>query len=411
MGNRRFVQVAAVLLRSRAASPPPAATTDDDTGDTTDDGGGGGRTELSHRLRRPADRRRRQPRHLHPRRRQGRRRAVQRGATPTSRSRWRSSTPRATRPRRRPVSTSTSPTSTILGLVGPAFSGETKAVLPHPRGGGPRDGERVGHQRRAARPSCPDGKSFHRVLPDDEAQAAGIVKYLDDEAEADDDRDRPRQQRVREGPGRRPARHPAARRDIEIVATEAIDPKSQDFSAAVNTVKAADPDAVFFGGYYEAGRPAEEAAGRRRRRPPRSSAVTARSTPASSRPPATPPTARSSAARATSPARPAPGKIGEFATAYEELNGTVPGTYSTEAFDAANILMTGIERGQHRPRRRSSSYVEGLKKVDYAISKEVVVRGQRQHRGAGHLHLQGEGRRRSSSRPRPTTCRSPDQTS
>ena len=38
----------------------------------------------------------------------------------------------------------------ILGLVGPAFSGETKAVLPHARGERARDGERVGHQHRAA---------------------------------------------------------------------------------------------------------------------------------------------------------------------------------------------------------------------------------------------------------------------
>ena len=37
--------------------------------------------------------------------------------------------------------------------------------------------------------------------------------------------------------------------------------------------------------------------------------------------------------------------IAEFATAYEEINGTVPGTYSTEAFDAANILLNGILEG------------------------------------------------------------------
>src|SRR5205823_327990 len=37
--------------------------------------------------------------------------------------------------------------------------------------------------------------------------------------------------------------------------TDHVDPKSQDFSAAVNKVKAANVDAVFYGGYYsEAGR-------------------------------------------------------------------------------------------------------------------------------------------------------------
>ncbi len=63
--------------------------------------------------------------------------------------------------------------------------------------------------------------------------------------------------------------------------------------------------------------------------------------------------------------------IAEFATQYEEINGTVPGTYSTEAYDAANILLNGILEG-NTDRESLLGYVEGLTEVPYAISKEVV---------------------------------------
>ena len=83
-----------------------------------------------------------------------------------------------------------------------------------------------------------------------------------------------------------------SRGEIEIVATEAIDPESEDFSAAVNAVKAATPEAIFYGGYYEE-------AGQLKKQLADAGvdatfiSVTVRSTPASSTPPATPPTVRS----------------------------------------------------------------------------------------------------------------------
>jgi branched-chain amino acid transport system substrate-binding protein len=65
----------------------------------------------------------------------------------------------------------------ILGIVGPAFSGETKAVLPTLDENG-----LVMVSASATNAELPDvvpdGRSFHRVLADDAAQAAGIAKYL-----------------------------------------------------------------------------------------------------------------------------------------------------------------------------------------------------------------------------------------
>ena len=113
-------------------------------------------------------------------------------------------------------------------------------------------------------------------------------------------------------------------------------------------MKAANPDVVFFGGYYEQ-------AGRLKKQlsdagvDASSSAATARSTRLRRRPPATPPRARSLSCPCYFASEAGPGKIGEFAKAYEEINGTVPGTYSTEAYDAANILMAGIKAGNDGP--------------------------------------------------------------
>ena len=88
-----------------------------------------------------------------------------------------------------------------------------------------------------------------------------------------------------------------------------------------------------------------------------------------------------------------PGKIGEFAKKYTAVNkGAVPGTYSTEAYDAANILMTGIKAG-NTDRQKLLSYVDGLKHVDVAISKDVTFAPNGNIEAPGHLHLRGQGRK------------------
>ena len=179
----------------------------------------------------------------------------------------------------------------ILGLVGPAFSGETKPCCPPSTEEG-----LVMVSASATNVELPDvvpaARSFHRVLPDDAAQAAGVAKYLTDDAQA---RRRSRSSTTTASTARawpRISSRQLLEGEIEIVATEAIDPESQDFSAAVNAVKAANPDAVFYGGYYEeagqlkkqladAGVDATFICG--------DGALDA----GSSRPPATPPTARS----------------------------------------------------------------------------------------------------------------------
>jgi branched-chain amino acid transport system substrate-binding protein len=258
--------------------------------------------------------------------------------------------------------------NSILGLVGPAFSGETKAVLPTLE-----ENNLVMVSASATNTELPNvvpnSKSFHRVLPDDKAQAAGIVKFLDKQlkpatiAIVHDNSEYGKGLAVEQLVPQLPS-------SIRVVATEAIDPKAQDYSAAVNSVKAANPAAVFFGGYYEA-------AGRLKKQLT-DAGVTAQFLSGDGSLDAGFVKAAGAAANGAILSCPcyfasdaSPGKIGDFAKAYQALNGTVPGTYSTEAFDSANILMTGIKAG-NTTREKLRDYVESLKKVDTAISKDVT---------------------------------------
>ena len=256
----------------------------------------------------------------------------------------------------------------ILGVLGPAFSGETRAVLPTLE-----ENELVMVSASATNAGLPDvvpgSKSFHRVLPDDKAQAAGVIKFLENKlkpttiAIVHDNSEYGKGLAVDEVAAQLPS-------SIKLVATEAIDPKSQDYSAAVNAVKAANPAAIFYGGYYEA-------AGRLKKQLA-DAGVTSQFISGDGALDTGFVTAAGSSANGAILSCPcffaseaAGGDIGQFATDYKALIGNAPGTYSTEALDAANILMTGIKEGNTtRPKLRD--YVESLKKVDYAISKDVT---------------------------------------
>lgn len=255
----------------------------------------------------------------------------------------------------------------ILGLVGPTFSGETRAVLPTLE-----ENNLVMVSPSATNTELPNvvkgSKSFHRVLPDDAAQAAGVAKYLTTTL-------KPKTIAIihdnsEYGKGLAVDQLATQLGDIKLVATEAIDPKGQDYSAAVNKVKAANPDAIFYGGYYEqAGKLKKQLtdAGVKAKFISGDGALDVGFVKAAG--------AAADGALLSCPcyfaSDASPGKIGEFAKAYEKLIGSVPGTYSTEGYDAANILMEGIKSGAE-DRESLLEYVEGLKKVDYAISKDVT---------------------------------------
>jgi branched-chain amino acid transport system substrate-binding protein len=259
------------------------------------------------------------------------------------------------------------PDNTILGIVGPAFSGETKAVIP--------DLEQAGllmisaSATNAALPTVvPNGKVFHRIIADDDVQAQGVSDYvikvikpkkvalINDNSEYG--------KGLWEGVVKLLT---AAKIDTSI--TDSIDPKSQDFSAAVNKVKAGKVDMVFYGGYYsEAGRLKKQLT---------DAGVKAKfiSGDGSLDPGfiASSGAAGGEGALLTCPCRLAtpdlPGKAGEFAKSYKTLNGRDPGTYSSEGYDAASMLIAGIEAGNDT-RAKLLSYVGSLPSFD-GVSKTI----------------------------------------
>jgi ABC-type branched-subunit amino acid transport system substrate-binding protein len=259
------------------------------------------------------------------------------------------------------------PDSSILGIVGPAFSGETKAVIP--------DLQQAGlvmvsaSATNAALPTVvPDSTVFHRIIPDDDVQAQGVTDYvtkvikpkkvalINDNSE------------YGKGLWEGVVKLLSAAK-IDTSTTDSVDPNSQDFSAAVNKVKAAKVDMVFYGGYYaEAGRFKKQLtdAGVKAKFISGDGSLDPGFVASSG-------AAGGEGALLTCPCRLAtadlPGKAGEFAKSYKTDVGRDPGTYSSEGYDAASLLIAGIEAGNDT-REKLLTYVEGLSSFD-GVSKTI----------------------------------------
>jgi len=258
------------------------------------------------------------------------------------------------------------PDDSIIAVVGPTFSGETRAVLP--------DLDKAGlvmisaSATNVSLPTDIPTKSFHRVIPDDGVQAQGISDYVTSKlkpkkiALVHDNTDYGKG--LWEGVVKL-----LTEAGIDTSTTDAIDPKSQDYSVAVNKVEAADVDMVFYGGYYnEAGRFKKQLTD-----------AGVEATFISGDGSLDPGFVVSSGAAGgegallTCPCRLATpdiaGAAGDFAKKYKEVVGKEPGTYSSEGYDAANILIQGINEGNDS-REKLLAYVEGLDSFD-GISKTI----------------------------------------
>ncbi|MDQ4088717.1 MAG: branched-chain amino acid ABC transporter substrate-binding protein, partial [Actinomycetota bacterium] len=253
----------------------------------------------------------------------------------------------------------------VIGIVGPAFSGETKALLPDIQAAGlPMISASATNKDLPT--VVPNATVFHRVIADDALQATGVVEYLG--------RERPRSLVVvhdnteygkgladdvaRQAPGR----------GISVTATEVLDPKAQDFSATVNRVRAADPSHIFYGGYYaEAGRFRKQLtdAGVRATFVSGDGSLDPKFVENAG--------AAAEGARLTCPCNLAlESSTGSLKTFYDNFRrtiGTEPGLYSPEAYDAAKILIQGIKAG-NTDRAKLLQYVEGFGRLD-GISKPV----------------------------------------
>ena len=255
----------------------------------------------------------------------------------------------------------------MLGIVGPAFSGETKALLPSIQ-----DAGLVmisSSATNAALPTVvPNASVFHRVIADDALQARGIVEYLS--------KDSPRSLTVvhdnseyGKGLADDVVKQATAKNITLTGAAEIVDPKAQDFSATVNKIKSANPSHLFYGGYYaEAGRFRKQL-NDANVKPTFVSGDGSLDNGFTSAAGA----AAAEGARLTCPCNLAldssTGKLKTFYDDFKRIIGKDPGLYSPEAYDAAKILIAGIKAG-NTDRPKLLTYVEGLGKYD-GISKSI----------------------------------------
>jgi branched-chain amino acid transport system substrate-binding protein len=239
--------------------------------------------------------------------------------------------------------------SDVIGVVGPAFSGETDASGPAYSEAGLVT---VSPSATRVDLSTKGYKSFHRILGTDGVQGPGISRYIKNTLKGEkvavlDDAS---------AYGKGLADIVTADLGTAVVVTDTIDPKAQDYAAAVTKVKDADADVMFFGGYYEAaGRLAKQL---------RDAGVEAKlvfgdgvkdagymtaAGPAASEGTIITCTCSDAAALPAGAA---------FVEAYKAKFGEDPGTYAAEAYDAANLLLAGIAAG-NQDRASLLEYVNG----------------------------------------------------
>jgi branched-chain amino acid transport system substrate-binding protein len=232
------------------------------------------------------------------------------------------------------LATSVAQDAKILGVVGPAFSGESKVANPILSGAGV-----VIITPSATNPALAASgwKTFHRGLGNDASQGPGAANYIKSVMKAQkvfvvDDASEY---------GKGLADQVKQTLAGAVAGTAVVKEQQTDFGALVQQIKSSGADTLFWGGYYreaapflkqfrDAGGKAKFVAGDGVKDQAFVDGAGA---------------ANAEGAILTCPCVPPEKTPGTFVADYKASAGRDPGTYSAEAFDAANILLAGIKAG------------------------------------------------------------------
>jgi len=238
----------------------------------------------------------------------------------------------------------------IIGVVGPAFSGESEAADPiFNQAGVPII------TASATRPtlSTAGWKIFHRALGSDSSQGPGAGNYIKSVLKAQkafvvDDQS---------AYGAGLADQVKKVLGSIVVGTDKVgaDGKQTDFSATVTKIKTSGATALFYGGYYQN-------AGLLRKQLTAAGVTATMVAGDGVNDPGFIENAGKAAAEGTiltCPCAPATEAKGTFVKDYTAAFKVPPGTYSDTAFDAGNIFLEGIKAGNSNP-AKMLSYVNGV---------------------------------------------------
>ena len=222
---------------------------------------------------------------------------------------------------------------TVIGIVGPAFSGESKAADPAFNEAG-----LTTITPSATNPALAKNgwKTFFRALGNDASQGPAAAKYIKDDLKAtkvfvmDDASEY----------GKGLADIVKSDLGASVIGTDRIQQKQTDFSASVTKVKASGAQALFYGGYYaEAGLLVKQlkAAGWKGTMVVGDGVKDDGYIKAGG--------AAAEGTIMTCPCLP-PDKAPEFLSAFKAAYNSDPATYSAEGYDSANVFLDGIAAGK-----------------------------------------------------------------
>ena len=139
-------------------------------------------------------------------------------------------------------------TDKIVGLIGPAFSGESRQVGPILE-----EGTIPSISASATNPLLSQNgwKYWHRIVANDDIQGGGVGDYISRALGAKKVFVIHDNQEYSKGIADVVSK--TLKGGGVTIQTDVIDPQGSDYASTVNKVKAAAPDAVFYGGYYAQG--------------------------------------------------------------------------------------------------------------------------------------------------------------
>jgi branched-chain amino acid transport system substrate-binding protein len=254
----------------------------------------------------------------------------------------------------------------IIGVVGPAFSGESEAANPIFNDAGV-----TVITPSATRPSLSTKgwKVFHRAVANDDAQGPAAGNYIKNVLKAQkvfvaDDQSA-------YGAGLADAVKQVLGGSVVASDKVAADGKQTDFSAVVTKIKSSGATAFFYGGYYQnagllrkqltqAGWTGTMVAGDGVNDPGFIKAATQ---------------AAAQGTILTCPCAPAAKASGSFVSDYKAAFNTDPGTYSDVAYDVANMFLEGIDKG-NTTNEKMLAFVNGISYDGVANTYKFTDKGE-----------------------------------